>query len=513
MLGNRKHSAAAQNAGGMPQGNNAEAAGTQATAYRKAKTWQIILYACNAFIGMAVYSLIGMASYSANIGYGITVAMVGVILTCTRILDAVTDPLLAFIYDRVNTGFGKIRILIIAGWLVEASALLGMFSWFSSKGHGIVTFVILYIVYVLGYTCANMTAQTIPPLLTNDPKQRPMVGVWTTIFNYLVPLTLGIVTNVVLLPRFGGTYNQEFLTAVAYFDIAVSALGVLLVCIGVTPFDKPENFRNLGARRKEHLHLKDMVEVLRDNKPLQCYIVAAASDKIAQQTASQAIVVTLLAGILIGNMGLSTILNAVGMVPSIIFAIIGAKYAGRFGNKEATVTWTKICMVIAVLNVIFLAVIDTKTIATFGATMIIYVVFLFILNGAKMCVTTANVAFMSDIIDYELDRSGRFVPAVVTGTYSLIDKLVSSFSALIATGCIALIGYTKTMPQPGDPSSPKLFWMTMFLNFGLAIIGWICTLIAMRRCPLDKAAMAEVQERIANKKAAEKEKLIAEELQ
>ena len=42
--------------------------------YRRAKTWQIICYACNAFVGMSVYSLIGMASYSASIGYGITTA-------------------------------------------------------------------------------------------------------------------------------------------------------------------------------------------------------------------------------------------------------------------------------------------------------------------------------------------------------------------------------------------------------------------------------------------------------
>ena len=35
--------------------------------YRRAKLWQIICYACNAFVGMSVYSLIGMASYSASI--------------------------------------------------------------------------------------------------------------------------------------------------------------------------------------------------------------------------------------------------------------------------------------------------------------------------------------------------------------------------------------------------------------------------------------------------------------
>ena len=77
----------------------------------------------------------------------------------------------------------------------------------------------------------------------------------------------------------------------------------------------------------------------------------------------------------------------------------------------------------------FFVIIDPKLIAEMGPFMIIYVLFTLAWNGAKMCVTTANTSFMADIIDYELDRSGRYVPAVVTGTYSLIDKLISSFSA------------------------------------------------------------------------------------
>lgn len=478
--------------------------------YHRAKTYQIILCAMNGLLGMSVYSLINLASYSANIGYGISVAIVGVILTGTRILDAVTDPLLAFVYDRVNTKHGKIRLLILIGWAVEAAALLGMFSWFSSKGFGIGMFVLLYIVYVIGYTCANMTAQTISPLLTNDPKQRPMVGVWNTVVNYLCPIVLTIVLNVVLLPKFGGTYNQQFLSAAAYVCIAVSFIGVLLVCIGVAPFDKPENFQNLGKKSEERLKAKDMVEVLGHNKPLQCYIVSAASDKIAQQTAAQSIVTTLMNGIIIGNMGLSTILSVIGMVPSIIFAFIGAKYAGKHGNKETIVIWTRICIVVAVIMVAFLAIIDPKKIAVFGPTMILYIVLMFAMNGSKMCVTTADTAFMSDIIDFELYRSGRFVPAVVTGTYSLIDKLVSAFSAAIATGCVALLGYKTTMPQPGDASTPQLFWMTMFLQYGLAIIGWICTLIAMHYCKLGKDEMVKVQSTIAEEKKEAVDKVIAE---
>ena len=41
----------------------------------------------------------------------------------------------------------------------------------------------------------------------------------------------------------------------------------------------------------------------------------------------------------------------------------------------------------------------------------------------------------------------------------------------------------------------------MFLKFGLPILGWIVTLIAMRFCPLSKEEMVNVQKRIAERKA------------
>ncbi len=44
---------------------------------------------------------------------------------------------------------------------------------------GLVAFTLLYVVYVIGYTTTNMTAQTIPAIMTNDPRQRPTLGVWT----------------------------------------------------------------------------------------------------------------------------------------------------------------------------------------------------------------------------------------------------------------------------------------------------------------------------------------------
>ena len=61
------------------------------------------------------------------------------------------------------------------------------------------------------------------------------------------------------------------------------------------------------------------------------------------------------------------------------------------------------------------------------------------------------------------------------------------------------------MPQPTDPQTDGVFWMTMFLRYGLAILGFVCTLLAMRKCGLGRPEMVEVQKRIAEKKAAAQE--------
>lgn len=170
-------------------------------------------------------------------------------------------------------------------------------------------------------------------------------------------------------------------------------------------------------------------------------------------------------------------------------------------------------MGISVITLIFFIVIEPTQIAVMmSPAMILYVLLTLAQNGSNMCITTANTAFMADTIDYELDRSGRYVPAVVTGTYSFIDKIVTAFSATVAAGAVALLGYTTTMPQPGEPCTDAIFWVAMAVKYGLPIIGWLCTLVAMKACKLDKEEMINVQKRIAEKKEKARHEVIEEHL-
>lgn len=482
--------------------------------YHRSKLWRIALSQFNGGVGMCFYILMGYASYIASAGYGILTAVVGIILTVTRVFDGVTDPLIALIIDKVNTKFGKLRIMMSVGWVIETLAVFLMFIWAAGiveGAAGVVLFIVLYMVYIIGYTMNNVTAQIIPAMMTNDPKQRPMVTVWSTVYNYITPMILTVLINTVILSKYNNEYTLGMLGESCMVCVAVSLVMMILCCIGVSEVDKPENFNGITVGgKKEKVRLKDMVNLLKSNKPLQCYIFSAASDKLAQQVSSQSIITTMLYGILMGNMGMSTILSAVAMFPSIIFAILGGKYAGKHGNKESIVTWTYVCMCIAAGTIVLFSVIDMGNILTFAPYTILFILLLFGLNGSKMCVTTANAAMMADVIDYELDRSGKFMPAAITATYSFLDKLISSLGATISTACVALIGYTSTMPQPTDAPTPAIKWMTLGLMYFVPILGWVCTLIAMRKCPMSKAGMIEVQKRIAEKKQAAVAEVIAE---
>ena len=67
--------------------------------YRKAKNWQIALSQMNSANAMCFYILMTYVSYVGNAGYGIATAIMGTILTFSRILEGVLNPVIAVFVD------------------------------------------------------------------------------------------------------------------------------------------------------------------------------------------------------------------------------------------------------------------------------------------------------------------------------------------------------------------------------------------------------------------------------
>ena len=497
------------------------------TSYRKAKTWHVALGTMTGVIQMAFYVLLGYAAYIGNLGYAIATGVVGVLITLSRVFDSVTDPIIAMIIEKFHCKFGKVRIFLSIGWAIMALATTLMCNVFAgnfsfsdeaqqlSSPLGVTVFILIYALYIIGYTFVSCTGNMIGNIMTNDPKQRPMLGVWQVIYSYLSPMIVSMVIITAILPKFGipivsnGSTDYQWTNEVFFYSnfvvVGVSFVALVLSCIGLTPYDKPENFEGI---KKNKVSFKDMWLLIKENKEFQRYLVAATSDKLAQTVSSQSVISTLLYSVLLGSMVGSSIVSVIAMLPSIIFAFIGAKLAGKQGNKKVLSVWSWACIGWNILFTIYILFVPEKSASSFGLSLILFFLLMLGNNALKMVVSSATGAMRMDVVDYELERTGRYLPATVSAVYSFLDKLISSLAPMLATLLIGIVGYTGSkIPQAGDELTWGIRIITAVLFCILPIIGWILNVVAMRKFGLTKERMVEVQEHIAE---AKKQALINE---
>ncbi len=84
--------------------------------------------------------------------------------------------------------------------------------------------------------------------------------------------------------------------------------------------------------------------------------------------------------------------------------------------------------------------------------------------------------------------------------------MISALAPMLATLLIGIIGYTGSkIPQASDPLTLGVRIITAILYCGFPIIGWVCTILAMKKFSLTKEEMEHIQKEIADKKAEAKE--------
>lgn len=476
--------------------------------YRKASKLTMVLSQAGAGSNMCFYCIMMYASYIANEGFGIAVAIAGLIVTGSRVFDGVTDPLLAAFFDRASAKHGKIRKFMLLGFLIMCIADCSMYIWFAGKLDGIpalVVFIFIYAVHIIGYTCFGIPLSAAQIAVTNDPKQRPFLNLASTCYSYIVPIILNSVMAFAILPKYDNQYNMASLKETTLVYLAGALFFFVLSIIGVTPVDNEEvlSGTQVAKGNEDKVSFRDMAKMLKENKPLRMYVITGASDKLAQQTGSQSIILTLMNGILITNYQVATMIGNAGMIIGIAFAFIGGAYIAKYGAKTATTVWSWASIGLSVFAVVFCTILGPKgmsAIGSFSIAMVIYMIIQIATSGIKMILSTAAGTMKADITDYWCEQTGKYMAGTVSGVYSFIDKIISSLSSTIAAFTVALIGYKNTMPQMGDPATWKIFWTTMVLMFGLPIIGWLCNVFAMKGYELDKNRMVEVQKHIAEAK-------------
>ncbi len=469
--------------------------------YNRAKWWQLLLFVFNNTASNIYLMTLMYVSYYANGVAGLGVAFVSNVIMLARFWDGLTDPVIGFVVDKTNGRFGKFRPFMLFGNLVMLGTIVLMFTTthLLSGGLKAVYWVVLYLVYIIGYTFQNSATRGGQTVLTNDPKQRPMFARIDSIINAFLMTGLTVYITSYLATKHGGFTASLFIELISVLGPASLILTILAI-IGIWQKDQSENYDVLG--KQASYGFKDIFRIVKNNRAIQMLVIAASTDKLASQIRGNATVGIMLYGIIIGNYTLLSSMSMITLVPNMILIIVGTSMASRLSSKKATIIFTWVSITFSLLLAALLIFGDPTKISLENiGFMTVAFLFLYIFaNGATGVTTGLATPMIADCADYELYKSGNYAPALMGTVFGFFDKVVSSFASTIVGYCVIAIGFTEKLPTVEDAYSTPLFWMTMFLFIGTPLIGWVCSLLAMKFYPLDKEKMIEVQEKIADMK-------------
>lgn len=457
----------------------------------RAKIWQIALFSLNNTSTNLFLAMMGYVSYYANGIAGLSVVLISVILTGMRIFDGVTDPFIGYFIDKTNGKYGKFRPYIVLGYILMAVSSLVLFFTTSLVPYIIrpLYFIVVYSVYIIGYTFQTAVVKSGQSVITNDLKQRPMITFFDSTFIMFAHGLVAFYVSVYLIGKYKTFQAQELFSEFVITVVIVAGICSALAVAGIWSKDNVSYFKL--DDRKQQIHFKDYFAIIKHNKPIRMLVIAAASNKFAQMVYGNSTVLVMLYGILMHNYPLAGIIGIIVGLPNLGIIYVGIHHAKKVGQKTVLVrsTWFAIIFQTILMLMMIFTDLTKVSLTHINFITIAFLLVFTMLNGVKSISNNIVVPMIADCTDYEYTISGHFVPGIMGALFSFIDK---SFSAL-GTGfvgiALAIAGYSKIFPQVEDALTPQLKFLTIFFYCIIPIIGWLVTIFIMRFYKLDRNTM------------------------
>ena len=494
----------------------------------RAKPYQLVLFPLNNGATNVYFVLI--LSYVAQFGSSILKLglFASIMVTVMRVCDAITDPVIGALMDRTSTKIGKFRPFMMIGSGIMAVSVIALYILTpfipeSMMWLRYVAFVVVYFIWVIGYTFQTSCTRAGQTVLTNDPNQRPMFTIFNTVgslagmgvMQFVIPLVKGMYDvkdaagNVIT----SGYANPVVYRIITPIGIAISVALTALAIIGIAKKDNPKYY-GIGGGKQEQVKLSEYVEIIRNNKPMQRLMVAGAGCKLALAIATNTTVLLALYGILMGNYNsLYLPMMVLGYVCAVPFFLLSMRTSQKLGQRASLIRYVSVALICYVGVLVLLLLSDHGNSAVMlsfpfqgGGALnlytILFIVFFGIGYGAYYATADMPIPMVADCSDYETYRSGKYIPGIMGTLFSLVDKLVSSLAQTLVAFIFLICAGLSDLPTDSTPYSGGIKVAVIVMFCVIPMLAWAATLIAMKGYSLTGAKMKEIQATNAKRSAA-----------
>ena len=406
---------------------------------------------------------------------GLAAAAVGTMILVTKLIDAATDPLMGAIADRTRTRFGRFRPYLL--WGALPMAFTGVLTWtvpdLGETGRLLWAY-LTFSLMMLAYTVLSTPYSALSGVMTADSQQR------TTLISFR------------FIAAFAGTtlVNAFTLDLVQWFGRGDEALGwqLTLALYGVVA---AVLFATVFATTRERIapppqqrsDVKQDLRDLLDNRPWLVLFVLALVIMITIVMRSGATVYYLkyyvarpdLTGAFLGTYSVAL---AVGAALTPVMT--------RFIDKKR-------------LMVVLMTIVGVLSCAMFFVPRdMIWLMFVVntLIGLALGPKSPLAFSMYADCADYTEWKTGRRATAMTFSAATFSQKLGGALASAVIAWVLAGMGYVANQAQ----SDASQLGIVLLLTVIPGVVAFVAALV-MRSYPLDDAALAGMQDTLAQRRA------------
>lgn len=361
---------------------------------------------------------------------GISAAHVGTLLFVARILDAFTDVGAGRLIDTLKPGrSGRFKPWLLRIMIPVTIMAFLMFSPFVADGAYGTRLAWMIATYILWgsvfYTLINIPYGSMASVISNDPGHRASLSVFRSLGGTLANLAISVLLPLVVFVQVAGESEMSG-TRMMWAALGCGVLAV--ICYLLCFVNVEERITTPPKQKEQRQGLGQALGSMLTNRGLTGLIATALFMLVAFM---------MLGGMMpymlneyFNNGQLLSLVNFVGLAPTLLLVPVASKLAKTFGKKEVGT----VGLILGVISGVLLFVIRTDSPYVF---MVGYALLMLGVSALNILIW----AFITDVIDLQEIRTGERNDATVYGMYSWSRKLGQAIAGGLVGWALGWIGY------------------------------------------------------------------------
>ncbi|MFR5876715.1 MAG: glycoside-pentoside-hexuronide (GPH):cation symporter [Eubacterium sp.] len=348
-----------------------------------------------------------------------------------RIWDGINDPIMGTIVDNTKTKMGKYRPWIVIGAISNAAVLFLLFTSFGMSGTKLYIYIgIMYILWGMTNTMADIPYWSMVPSFTSDPKDRNLVSTVARTFSGLGQGIITIATPIILPMLSTGMTTDKGYSASGFSRWAGICACLLVLFSTICVISTKE--KHVVYNKNSKFSLKKIFSVIAHNDQLIVFMVMAMLSNAGWYLTSGTAVYYF--SDVLGQPKAQSLFQTIGAVGSVLGLLV-IPVLSKWLSKKAIYQISLIATIIGYVLMYIFGPILKITIA-------LDIAYIISSTGiASMFV--AQTIFLADIVDYGEYKNGERNESITFSMKGFLQKMAYTIQTVVLFGGLGLMNYNK----------------------------------------------------------------------